>query len=54
LSIIGGLIIALLLCLFAMMSKLKSAISQSLVTHAQNEGIHENNPGSTLSKFSSP
>jgi len=56
LSIIGGVIIALILCLFSMMSKLKSAISQSLVTRAQNqnEGIHENNRGSTRSKFSSP
>jgi len=41
-------IIALIVCLFAMRNKVKSVISQKLVTRAQNKEIYENKPESTL------
>eukprot|EP00253_Pinus_taeda_P002855 PITA_02855 len=45
---IGGVVIALMVCLFAMRNKVKSVISQKLVTHAQNKEIYENSPESTI------
>ena len=38
LGIVGGVVLALMVCLFAMRGKLKSAISRRRVTRAQNEG----------------
>lgn len=50
LGIVGGVLLALLICLFATRRKLKSAISGRPVTRARNEEIHENYSESTLLK----
>eukprot|EP00253_Pinus_taeda_P022151 PITA_22151 len=50
LGIVGGVVVALMVSLFAMRSKLKSAFSRKPVTRAQNEETHENDPESTLLK----
>eukprot|EP00253_Pinus_taeda_P033217 PITA_33217 len=44
----GGVVVALIVCLFAIRSKLKSAISCRRVTRAPNEETHENDPEWTL------
>eukprot|EP00253_Pinus_taeda_P008902 PITA_08902 len=48
LGIVGGVLLALMVCLFAIWRKLKSAISPRPAT--QNEEAHENDPESTLLK----
>eukprot|EP00253_Pinus_taeda_P024153 PITA_24153 len=48
LGIVGGVIVGLMVCLFAMRSKLKSAFSRDRVTRAQNEETHENDPEWTI------
>eukprot|EP00253_Pinus_taeda_P021262 PITA_21262 len=48
LGIVGGVVLALMVCLFAMWRRLKSAISPRQITHAQKEETNENDPESTL------
>jgi len=50
LGIVGGVVLAVMVCLFSMRKKLKSAISQRRVSRAQNEETRENDPESTLLK----
>eukprot|EP00253_Pinus_taeda_P011959 PITA_11959 len=50
LGIVGGVVLALMVCLFAMWRRLKSAISPRPITHAQKEETQDNDPESTLLK----
>eukprot|EP00253_Pinus_taeda_P022372 PITA_22372 len=48
LGILGGVVLAFMVCLFAMWRRWKSAISPRQITHAQKEETHENDPELTL------
>eukprot|EP00253_Pinus_taeda_P009636 PITA_09636 len=49
-GIVGGVLLGLIACLFAMWRNMKLSISERRVTRGQNEEAHDNNPESTLLK----